>query len=114
MIKKTVMELGGSDAFIVLEDADIPKAVAAGITGRFKNAGQICLAAKRFILVGSIADEFEGQFVKAAQAIKVGNPMDPATQMRPMACADLRDSLQKQVQGKRRTNHILGGAQVLC
>src|SRR5262249_43003166 len=58
VIKKTVMELGGSDAFIVCEDADIPKAVAAGIRGRFHNAGQVCLAAKRFILVGKIADEF--------------------------------------------------------
>ena len=77
VIKKTVMELGGSDAFIVLEDADIPKAVAAGIKGRFSNAGQICLAAKRFILVGKIADEFEELFVKAAQAIRVGDPMDP-------------------------------------
>ena len=109
VIKKTVMELGGSDAFIVLEDADIPKAVAAGITGRFKNAGQICLAAKRFILVGKIADEFEEQFVKAAQAIRVGDPMDPANQMGPMARADLRDSLHKQVEGS-----IAAGARVLC
>jgi succinate-semialdehyde dehydrogenase len=74
VIKKTVMELGGSDAFIVLEDADIQKAVAAGVSGRFKNAGQVCLAAKRFILVEKIADEFEEQFVKAANAIRVGNP----------------------------------------
>ncbi len=109
VIKKTVMELGGSDAFIVLEDADIPKAVAAGITGRFKNAGQICLAAKRFILVGKIADEFEEQFVKAAQAIGVGDPMDPANQMGPLARADLRDSLHKQVEGS-----IAAGARALC
>ena len=109
VIKKTVMELGGSDAFIVLEDADIPKAVAAGITGRFSNAGQICLAAKRFILVGKIADEFEELFVKAAQAIRVGDPMDPANQMGPMARADLRDSLHKQVEGS-----IAAGARVLC
>ena len=109
VIKKTVLELGGSDAFIVLEDADIPKAVAAGITGRFKNAGQICLAAKRFILVGRIADAFEQQFVKAAQAIRVGDPMDPANQMGPMARADLRDSLHKQVAGS-----VAAGARVLC
>jgi acyl-CoA reductase-like NAD-dependent aldehyde dehydrogenase len=62
VIKKTVMELGGY-AFIVWEDADIPKAVAAGIRGRFHKAGQVCLAAKRFILVGKIADEFERSFV---------------------------------------------------
>ena len=109
VIKKTVMELGGSDAFIVLEDADIPKAVAAGIKGRFSNAGQICLAAKRFILVGKIADEFEEQFVKAAQAIRVGDPMDPTNQMGPMARADLRDSLHKQVESS-----IAAGARVLC
>src|SRR5580700_5170546 len=98
VIKKTVMELGGSDAFVVLEDADIPKAVAAGIRGRFSNAGQVCIAAKRFILVGSIADEFEAQFVNAAKAIRIGDPMDPATQMGPLARADLRDSLHKQVE----------------
>ncbi len=88
MIKKTVMKLGGSDAFIVLEDADIPRAVAAGIKGRFSNAGQICLAAKRFILVGRIADEFEQRFVKTATAIRVGDPMDPAIQMGPLARTD--------------------------
>jgi acyl-CoA reductase-like NAD-dependent aldehyde dehydrogenase len=60
--------LGGSDAFIVLEDGDIPKAVAAGIKGRFSNAGQVCLAAKRFILLGGIADEFE---------VRKGGPGDP-------------------------------------
>jgi acyl-CoA reductase-like NAD-dependent aldehyde dehydrogenase len=109
VIKKTVLELGGSDAFIVLEDADIPKAVAAGITGRFKNAGQICLAAKRFILVGRIADEFEEQFVNAAQAIRVGDPMDSENQMGPMARADLRDSLHKQVEGS-----VDAGARLLC
>ena len=109
VIKKTVMELGGSDAFIVLEDADIPKAVAAGIKGRFSNAGQICLAAKRFILVGKIADAFEEEFVKAAQAIRVGDPMNSAIHMGPMARADLRDSLHKQVE---RT--VAGGACVLC
>jgi acyl-CoA reductase-like NAD-dependent aldehyde dehydrogenase len=109
VIKKTVMELGGSDAFIVLEDADIQKAVAAGVSGRFKNAGQVCLAAKRFILVEKIADEFEEQFVKAAKAIRVGNPMDPATQMGPLARADLRDSLHKLVESS-----IAAGAHVLC
>lgn len=97
VIKRTVMEVGGSDAFIVCGDADLPKAVAAGIKGRFSNAGQICLAAKRFILVEKIADEFEQLFVEAAKAIRVGDPMDRAAQMGPMARADLRDSLHKQV-----------------
>jgi acyl-CoA reductase-like NAD-dependent aldehyde dehydrogenase len=108
VIKKTVMELGGSDAFIVCEDADIPAAVAAGIKGRFHNTGQVCLAAKRFILVGKIADEFENLFVEAATALRVGNPFDPAMQMGPMARADLRDSLHRQVEGS-----VAKGARVL-
>jgi acyl-CoA reductase-like NAD-dependent aldehyde dehydrogenase len=109
VIKKTVMELGGSDAFIVLEDADIPAAVAAGIKGRFHNAGQVCLAAKRFILVEKIADEFEKLFVEATKAIRVGDPFDPAIEMGPMARVDLRDSLHKQVEGT-----VARGASVLC
>jgi len=109
VIKKTVMELGGSDAFIVCDDADIPKAVEAGIKGRFHNAGQVCLAAKRFILLETIADEFEHLFVEATTSLRVGDPFDPATQLGPMARADLRDSLHKQVEGS-----IAKGARVLC
>jgi succinate-semialdehyde dehydrogenase len=111
VIKKTVMELGGSDAFIVCEDADIPKAVAAGIRGRFHNAGQVCLAAKRFILIETIADEFERLFVEAAKSIKVGDPFSPCIQMGPMARADLRDSLHKQVEDSvaKGAKVILGG-----
>jgi succinate-semialdehyde dehydrogenase len=109
VIKKTVMELGGSDAFIVCDDADIPKAVEAGIKGRFHNAGQVCLAAKRFILVEDIADEFERRFVEATKSIKVGDPFNPAMQMGPMARTDLRDSLHKQVEAS-----VKKGAKVLC
>src|SRR5215813_5310898 len=109
VIKKTVMELGGSDAFIVCEDADIPGAVAAGIRGRFHNAGQVCLAAKRFILVGKIADDFERLFVDTAKSLRVGDPFDATMDLGPMARADLRDSLHKQVQGS-----IAKGARVLC
>ena len=109
VIKKTVMELGGSDAFIVCEDADIPKAVEAGIRGRFHNAGQVCLAAKRFILIGKIADEFERLFVAAAKSLRVGDPFNPASDLGPMARADLRDSLHKQVEGS-----IAKGARLLC
>ena len=109
VIKSTIMELGGSDAFIVCKDADIPKAVAAGITSRFSNAGQVCLAAKRFILIEDIADEFEKSFVEAAKAIRVGDPLNPETQMGPMARVDLRDGLHKQVEGS-----IAKGARVLC
>jgi succinate-semialdehyde dehydrogenase len=109
IIKKTVMELGGSDAFIVCEDADVKRAVAAGIKGRFSNAGQVCLAAKRFILVEKIADEFEHLFVEAAKSIRVGDPFDPDSQMGPLARVDLRESLHKQVQGS-----IVQGARLLC
>lgn len=108
-IKPTIMELGGSDAFIVCKDADITKAVAAGIKSRFSNAGQVCLAAKRFILVEEIADEFEHAFVAAAKAIKVGDPTASGTQMGPMARVDLRDSLHKQVEGS-----LAKGARALC
>ena len=100
VIKKTVMELGGSDAFIVCEDADIPGAVAAGIKGRFHNTGQVCLAAKRFIMVEKIADEFEHLFLESARALRVGDPLDPASDMGPLARVDLRDSLHEQVKGK--------------
>jgi acyl-CoA reductase-like NAD-dependent aldehyde dehydrogenase len=109
VIKKTVMELGGSDAFIVCEDADLPKAVAAGIKGRFHNAGQVCLAAKRFILVEKIADEFEHLFLQGVKALRAGNPLDAASDMGPMARVNLRDSLHEQVQGS-----IAKGARVLC
>jgi succinate-semialdehyde dehydrogenase len=109
VIKKTVMELGGSDAFIVCDDADLPRAVAAGIKGRFHNAGQVCLAAKRFILVEKIADEFEHLFLEGAKALRAGDPLDPATDMGPMARVDLRDSLHEQVKGS-----VAKGARVLC
>ncbi len=109
VIKQTVMELGGSDAFIVLEDADIPKAVAAGIKGRFGNTGQVCLAAKRFLLVDSIADEFESKFVEATKALRTGDPLNPNSQLGPMARADLRDELHGQVQ-----KSVAAGAKVLC
>jgi len=109
VIKKTVMELGGSDAFIVCEDADVSKAVVAGIRGRFHNAGQVCLAAKRFILDEKIADKFEQLFVDAAKALRVGDPFNSATDLGPMARADLRDSLHQQVEGS-----IAKGARLLC
>jgi len=93
----------------VCEDADIPAAVAAGIRGRFHNAGQVCLAAKRFILLEKIADEFERCFTEAAAAIRVGDPFDKTTEMGPMARVDLRDELHKQVEAS-----IAKGAHVLC
>ena len=97
-LKKCVMELGGSDAFVVLEDADLDVAVAAAVKSRFDNAGQTCIAAKRFVLVDAIADAFVQRFVEAARARVYGDPQDEATTLAPMARADLRDELHRQVQ----------------
>ncbi len=83
-LKKCVLELGGSDPFIVLEDADIEKAARAGVAGRFLNSGQSCIAAKRFIVAQSIAEEFTFRFVEFASKLKVGDPMDAATDMGPL------------------------------
>jgi succinate-semialdehyde dehydrogenase/glutarate-semialdehyde dehydrogenase len=97
-LKKCVMELGGSDAFIVLEDADLEATVAAAVRSRFDNSGQTCIAAKRFILVEAIADAFVERFVAAASQRRYGDPADDATTLAPMARADLRDELHKQVE----------------
>lgn len=95
--KKSVLELGGSDAFIVLDDADLPTAVAAALKARFHNAGQSCVCAKRFIVSAAIAQAFTERFVAGARALVVGDPADPATQMGPLARGDLRDTLDRQV-----------------
>ena len=97
-LKKSLLELGGADAFIVLADANIDLAVEAGIEARFQNAGQVCLAAKRFILEQPIAEEFTRKFIAAAKEIVVGDPRDPATRVGPMARFDLRDELHQQVE----------------
>ncbi len=96
-IKKTVLELGGSDPFIVLADADIEEAVNVGVTARLINNGQSCIAAKRFIYVKEIADEFEEKFVKRMEEIKVGNPMDETTDLGPIAREDLLLELDAQI-----------------
>ncbi len=96
-LKKCVMELCGSDAFVVLEDADLDVAVAAAVKSRFDNAGQTCIAAKRFVLVEAIADAFVRRFVEAAKARVYGDPQDEAATLAPMARADLRDALHRQV-----------------
>ena len=96
-LKKCVMELGGSDAFVVLEDADLDRTVAGVVASRFGNAGQTCIAAKRFIVVDAVADEFTRRFVEAAAALRLGDPGDAATTLAPMARQDLRDELHRQV-----------------
>ena len=97
-LKKSVLELGGSDAFVVLADADLDLAVDQALASRYLNAGQSCIAAKRFIVVDAIADEFVSRFTKAVEALKPGNPLDEHTTLAPMARTDLRDELHKQVE----------------
>lgn len=96
-LKKCVLELGGSDPFIVLHDADLELALNNAIASRFLNCGQSCIAAKRFILVPQIAEEFLREFKSRVEALKLGDPMEDATQIGPMARADLRDALHRQV-----------------
>ncbi|MDH5300658.1 MAG: NAD-dependent succinate-semialdehyde dehydrogenase, partial [Gammaproteobacteria bacterium] len=97
-IKKSVLELGGSDAFIVLEDADLDLTVQQGVASRYMNAGQSCIAAKRFIVVDAIADAFLSRFKTAVETLRPGDPMDSATTLAPLARVDLRDELHDQVQ----------------
>ena len=97
-LKKCVLELGGSDPFIVLADADLEFAATQAIVGRFQNCGQSCIAAKRFILVPQIADEFLALFKEKVAVLKVGDPSCDDTDLGPMARADLRDQLDLQVQ----------------
>ena len=107
-IKKTLLELGGSDPFIVLADADLDRAVPAAVLARFQNSGQICIAAKRIIVEESIAEEFSTRFVAAVKDLKVGNPEEEDTYIGPMARTDLRAELTDQV---KRT--VEKGAKVL-
>jgi succinate-semialdehyde dehydrogenase/glutarate-semialdehyde dehydrogenase len=97
-LKKCVMELGGSDAFVVLDDADLETAVAGAVASRFANAGQTCIAAKRFIVVDAIAEEFVKRFVEASSKLALGDPQQDSTTLAPLARQDLRDDLHKQVQ----------------
>jgi acyl-CoA reductase-like NAD-dependent aldehyde dehydrogenase len=109
-IKKTVMELGGSDPFVVLDDADLDAAVAVGVRARFQNAGQSCIAAKRFIIVDAVFEQYQERFAEAARALRVGDPMQRATQVGPLARDDLRDGLEQQVQRSiGQGAHLLAG-----
>jgi succinate-semialdehyde dehydrogenase/glutarate-semialdehyde dehydrogenase len=108
-LKKSVLELGGSDPFIVLEDADVKTAATVACRARNQNNGQSCIAAKRFIVAEPIADEFEELFSKAVAALKVGDPTDRANQVGPLARPDLVDDLERQVK-----ESISKGARVLA
>jgi succinate-semialdehyde dehydrogenase/glutarate-semialdehyde dehydrogenase len=107
-IKKVVLELGGSDPFIVMPSADLDAAVASAVDARIQNNGQSCIAAKRFIVAESIADAFEEKFVKRMQALQVGDPFDEKTQLGPLANADAVTSLDADVK-----KSVAAGARVL-
>jgi len=108
-LKKSVMELGGSDPFIVFNDANIDEAVTVGVFARTMNNGQSCIAAKRFILVNEIADEFESKFVERMKSLIVGDPMNSETELGPIAREDLLLELDDQVQ-----TSVKQGAEILC
>jgi succinate-semialdehyde dehydrogenase/glutarate-semialdehyde dehydrogenase len=114
VLKKNVLELGGSDAFIVLEDADLNAAAQMAVKARYQNTGQSCIAAKRFIVVEAIADAFTEKFIVAASKLKVGDPLDRETQIGPMARGDLRETLEQQLAASVRMGAkvVLGGKRV--
>ena len=108
-LKKTVLELGGSDAFIVLDDADVDAAAAMAVKSRFQNAGQSCIAAKRFLVDRRVADDFVERLLERTRAIVLGDPLDDATQMGPLARDDLRENLERQLRASTEQ-----GARLLC
>ena len=108
-IKKTVMELGGSDPFIVLEDADFPSCIATSATARMLNTGQSCIAAKRFIVVKPILKRFEEEQTTIMSSMTIGDPLDEKTQVGPMARLDLLEEIENQV-----NQSIAKGAKALC
>lgn len=115
-IKKTLLELGGNNAFLVLEDADLDLAISTGVKARMLNCGQSCIAAKRFILVGSVYDRFVAGFTKKVEQWKSGDPMDEETRIGPLARLDLADRLQAQVQESiaQGAELLIGGKQDGC
>lgn len=96
--KKSVLELGGSDAFVVLDDADVEAAAAAAVEARFTNAGQSCVCAKRFVVAASVADAFTAAFVSGVEALRLGDPRERGTEVGPLARDDLRAAIHRQVE----------------
>lgn len=108
-LKPSVLELGGSDAFIVLADADLDRALELGLASRTRNNGESCIAAKRFILEKPIAEEFTRRFVEQMESLEMGDPVNPETDIGPLAREDLRDEVHDQVQ-----RAVADGAEVLA
>jgi succinate-semialdehyde dehydrogenase/glutarate-semialdehyde dehydrogenase len=110
-IKKTVLELGGSDPYLILEDADVENAAAQCVRSRLSNSGQSCIAAKRCIVVERVREAFTEAVVERMRAARVGNPLDASTEVGPLARADLRAALHAQVEGSvaRGARVLLGG-----
>jgi succinate-semialdehyde dehydrogenase / glutarate-semialdehyde dehydrogenase len=108
-LKKTVLELGGSDAFVVMPSADLDKAIDTAVRARTINNGQSCIAAKRFIVHGAIAERFLAGFVAGMQRLRMGDPLDPHTQLGPLASARLAEELEAQVE-----ESVAQGATLLC
>lgn len=107
-LKKSLLELGGNNAFIVWEDADIDECVQTAVAARMRNSGQSCISAKRFILVEGIYDEFVAKFTASVRKLRSGDPLDETTQIGPLARKDLADKLHRQVQ-----ESLLQGAELL-
>ncbi|MBP6944803.1 NAD-dependent succinate-semialdehyde dehydrogenase [Patescibacteria group bacterium] len=107
-IKPSVLELGGSDPFIIFPDADLDLAVSTAITARLQNNGQSCIAAKRFLIHTTIAEAFTKKFIEGFEAMKIGDPMDESTQIGPLASAKLRTDLDDQVK-----RSVAAGARIL-
>lgn len=111
VLKKSVLELGGSDPYLILEDANIESAARLCVTSRLLNAGQSCIGAKRFIIVDSVYEQFKSEFVRLMNEAKFGDPLNPETTIGPLARADLRDELHQQVEKSRDLGAVvlLGG-----
>ncbi|QZQ48864.1 NAD-dependent succinate-semialdehyde dehydrogenase [Erwinia persicina] len=113
-LKKTTLELGGNDVFVVLDDCDLDKAVKAGAGARLSNCGQVCTAAKRFLVHEKVADRFIEKMTETFKAAKIGDPLDASTTLGPLSSAEARDSLHKQVEQAKEKGAkvLLGGAPV--
>lgn len=113
-LKKIVLELGGSDPYIILEDADLDNAAEQCVNSRLNNSGQVCIAAKRLIVVDAVRDQFEQKVIEKAKHYQIGDPFKESTQLGPLARADLRETVDQQVQTSiaKGAKLVMGGAPI--